>query len=60
MRKPEIKFAVGDVIKHDKYGVGTIKKINENDFDFIYFARFEDKTKAWFNNRGVELVRKVN
>ncbi len=51
---PTPLFAVGDVIKHPKYGKGVIKKIDTGmspDFDFFYDADFTGKggdgTKVW-------------
>lgn len=49
---PVPKFAIGDVIRHPKYGVGRIKKIDSNEFEFFYFTDFRKKTggdgtKVW-------------
>lgn len=51
---PTPVFAVGDTIKHPKYGVGVIKKIDTGmfpDYDFFYDADFTGKggdgTKVW-------------
>lgn len=45
------KFAVGDVIKHPKHGIGVIKQVDNNNYDFFYYADFcgrgGDNTKAW-------------
>lgn len=58
-RKPQLTetpvlFMVGDVIKHPKYGVGVIRKVEKNYvdlYDFFYDADFTGKsgdgTKVW-------------
>ena len=46
MKKIEIKFSIGDSINSEKYGKGVIKNINPEDGMFIYFAHFEDGTRA--------------
>jgi hypothetical protein len=49
-----VLFAVGDVIKHPKYGTGVITKVSFNhidNYDFFYHADFTGKggdgTKVW-------------
>ena len=56
MKKIEIKFSIGDSINSEKYGKGVIKNINPEDIMFNYFAYFEDRTRAWFNCKGVEKI----
>lgn len=57
---PAPKFIAGDVIRHPKYGVGRIEKI-EPDFEFFYFTNFRKKmggdgTKVWLPKLKTEKV----
>lgn len=60
------KFAVGDVIKHPKYGIGNIKQVDSNNYDFFYYTDFcgngGDNTKAWlpkiWSERNCTLIKK--
>ncbi len=58
---PIPKFAVGDIIRHPTYGVGSIKKISSDaDYDFYYDADFTGKggdgTKVWLPKRKTEKI----
>lgn len=63
---PTPKLAVGDRIKHPKYGVGVVKQVENRmfpDYDFFYDVDFTGKdgdgTKVWLPKVKTEKLERV-
>lgn len=67
---PTPKFAIGDIIKHPRYGIGVIRQIDDRmfpNYEFFYDADFTgrkgDGTKVWlpkvWSEKNCEVVKRA-
>ena len=55
-----MKFKVGDKVRHKKYGVGRIIRIDCEDDGTPYFVTMEDRLDWWCTENNLELVEEEN